>query len=170
VLDWLVQLDARVAGEPDWQNKTYRAATPRHIRTAPRPGVALPTLWQAWRAHRTDADGRAVWHRECPHLNVDCPVEAALSATIYRRQVIACWAIAIVGWAVTGLAVIFAGHSVFPTLYSDNSSFPALVGMLALVWTLTTALWAGPEGNEMSHQAAAVAARGPDINPWTADR
>jgi hypothetical protein len=146
-----------------WEGVNTDIAQPRASR-----GVAIPTYRQARRVRRLSEDARQRLHAECPHSDVDCPIEAALSAAWYRAEIVTFWVSIVVVLLGALLLGVFAPHFQIASGAGDRMpvwvlALLAAVGVSGIVGvpTLRTAY-------RYRREAEAVAARGPASDPWPA--
>ena len=134
----------------------------------PGRGVALPSWRQVRRVSRMNAAERAALHGSYPHRDLNCPVEAALTATQYRVETIVyAGGIAFV-WLCTALVWLIAPNdhvSLRGGSYDPVAWQAAALGSLALTLFF---LYRAMSAASNRQGAAACAASGPTFDPWRA--
>jgi hypothetical protein len=129
--------------------------------------VALPTFRQARRARRLDPAGRELLHSKCPHRELNCPIEAAWTATYNRMQLVKMLVLLALVWSAVFLIGLFApnwqskGASGYPSPVWGLAFMAAAGGSYFGLKELGMEHWHDPDG------PAACAASGPDIDPWS---
>ena len=135
-----------------------------HVREA-ESGVGVPNLRQARHARRLTSDQRAQLHADCPHREMDCPIEAAISSRLHRWDwqvfvgvLLALWlAVIVCAVAAPHLHVIAAGDSRISAM-----EFALIIATGCSVIFLPKAIAA----RRYELESASAAASGPRLDPW----